>query len=146
MKKLLALVFLLLSSPAFAQSVQQSGTVTPGHLPYWLTNGVIADGGTAANGLLTSLGITASGPSFCQNSASNISGAYQQLCLGVTTASGATISLQNYGSAPSGALNFVVNGISYPFPGSLSTITLNSTPVIGGNNGNCFVGLKIAYT
>jgi hypothetical protein len=49
MRKLVALLALLLAGPALAQSVQQSGTVTRGHLPYWITSGVIGDGGSAAD-------------------------------------------------------------------------------------------------
>ena len=59
-----AIVTLLLSVPAFAQ-VKQSGSVTPGHPAAWVTNGVIGDGGTAAQGNLTSIGVTAAGPAIC---------------------------------------------------------------------------------
>lgn len=123
--------------PAHSQ-VLQSGSVTPNHVVTWTANGVVQDGGTAAAPAgLTSLGIVGAGPSFCQYSAGLTSGAYQQLCFGATTASGATISLQNFGTAPAGAISFVVNGITYAFPGSLSNITLGTTPVIGGVNGEC---------
>lgn len=132
-----ALALLFASNIAFAQSVQQSGTVTPGHVSVWVATGVIGDGGTAANGSLTSLGITASGQSLCINSAASTSGAYQQFCLGATTAGGATISLQNLGSAPAETINFDINGTSYPFPGGLSQIIIGTTPVSGGTNGQC---------
>ncbi len=49
MKKVLALL-LALASPAFAQSVQQSGNITPGHIASWITTGVIGDGGSAGGG------------------------------------------------------------------------------------------------
>ena len=53
---------LLLSLPAAAQApIIQSGTVTPGHPLVWITDGVAADGGTAAMGALSGIGITASG-------------------------------------------------------------------------------------
>ena len=42
---LLTAFALLWAIPAVAQPVQQSGSVTPGHIPYWVTNGVIGDGG-----------------------------------------------------------------------------------------------------
>ncbi len=49
MKKILALL-LALASPAFGQSVQQSGTITPGNAAKWITNGVIGDGGSLGTG------------------------------------------------------------------------------------------------
>ena len=59
MKKiLLALALLLVPLSAFGQSVQQSGSVTPGQAPYWVTNGVIGSAGTAADSAITSLGVT----------------------------------------------------------------------------------------
>jgi hypothetical protein len=42
---LLTAFALLWAIPAVAQPVQQSGSVTPGHIPYWVTNGVIGGGG-----------------------------------------------------------------------------------------------------
>jgi hypothetical protein len=45
-----ALFGLALASSAHAQSVQQSGVVTPGHIAEWLTNGVIGDGGAIGGG------------------------------------------------------------------------------------------------
>lgn len=45
MKKLI--VFLLaFALPAYGQPVQQSGVVQPGHVTTWVTDGVVADGGT----------------------------------------------------------------------------------------------------
>lgn len=46
MKWLLA--FLLLATPAVAQTVQQSGSVTPNHPACWVTTGVINDCGVPA--------------------------------------------------------------------------------------------------
>lgn len=122
MKKLLLALLLavMTATPAFAQSgtaVRQSGNVTPGHVPMWTTNGVIQDGGTAAQGFLTSLGVTNnSGPGICINSAP-ITAPYNRLCFAVSTAANASISLQNLGGAPAERLNFIVNGVTYPFPG-----------------------------
>lgn len=133
MRKILALLALLASAtPANAQAVQQSGNVTAGHAVRWTTNGVVQDAGTAADGLLTSLGVRASGTGICQNSAAPTSGAYQQLCLGVTTSGGGTISLQNFGTAPAQTLTFVINGVSTVLPsggGTYATITL---PLLNG--------------
>lgn len=45
MRFVLALLFALIIAPARAQYVQQTGTITPGHLTCWTTTGVINDCG-----------------------------------------------------------------------------------------------------
>jgi hypothetical protein len=65
------------------------------------------------------------------------SGAWAQLCLQANTNSPSTISLQNLGTAPTESLNFVINGTTFPFPGSLSNITIGTTSIIGGTSGDC---------
>lgn len=138
-KRLAALTFVLtFTLPAFGQSVQYVPPVTRNHIPVWNTSGVIADGGSSADSPISSIGVTNNGGSgFCINTARIATGNYEALCFGASSTGPATISLQNYGSAPSETLQFVINGISYPFPGSLSQLIINTTPVIGGNNGNC---------
>ncbi len=42
--------FVFLLSCANAQDVRQSGTVTPGHVTRWITNGVVGDGGPLGGG------------------------------------------------------------------------------------------------
>ena len=126
MKKIIALLLGLLASPAWGQAVQQSGTITSGHAARWTTNGVIQDAGTAANGSLTSLGVTASGPGICQNSAPITSAGYQRICLGATTAGGGLISVQNFGTASPLGLQFSVNG-------SVQGVPLVSLPVTADN-------------
>jgi hypothetical protein len=138
LKKLLISVALLAASPAFSQSVSYVTPVTRGHSVVWNTNGVIADGGSSADSPITSLGITNNGGSgLCINSARAASAGYNALCFGASTSAPATISLQNFGTAPAETLNFVINGVTFPFPGALASITINSTPVLGGTNGNC---------
>ena len=44
---------LICASPIQAQSVQQSGTVTPGHIASWATNGVLVDGGIPGGPIFT---------------------------------------------------------------------------------------------
>ena len=112
-----AIVTLLLSVPAFAQ-VKQSGSVTPGHPAAWVTNGVIGDGGTAAQGNLTSIGVTAAGPAICQNSGP-ISGAYNRICLTTTQTGGGGLSLNNYGGA-TGGFTLTYNGGT---PASVGNVT-----------------------
>lgn len=131
--KIAALLGLLLLSPvAWGQSgiaVKQSGTVTPNTVPWWITSGVIGSGVTAADSPISSFGAT--GP-VCSNSARQASGAWNALCFQANTNSSATISLQNYGTAPAQGLVFVVNGVPYPLPVGSTTPTLFPNGVIGG--------------
>jgi hypothetical protein len=122
---------LLYPAVAGAQPVQQSGSVTPGHVPIWVTNGVLGDGGTAAQGNLTSLGITASGPSFCINSDLVTAAGWQQFCFGVTTSGGGTISLQNFGTAPAESFAITINGTAYQFPFTTTGVVGPNSSVIG---------------
>ncbi len=133
-KLIVALLAIFIGAPAYGQAVQQSGTVTARHLPAWVANGVIGDAGTSADSPITSIGATGQ---ICSNSARISSGSWQQLCLQANTNSAATISLQNFGVAAPQSLQFVVNGTTYPFPGSLANITIGVTPVVGGTNGQC---------
>jgi hypothetical protein len=138
LKKFLVSAFLLAAGPALAQSVQYVSPVTRNHVPVWNTNGVIADGGSSADSPITSIGVTNNGgQGICVNSARSTAAGYNSLCFGVGTSGPATISLQNTGSASAQVLNFVINGTTYPFPGALASITINSTPVLGGTNGEC---------
>jgi hypothetical protein len=137
-KNFFAAAFLLLATSAFGQSVQQSGTVTRNHVPYWVTSGVIGDGGSSADSPISSLGVTNNGGAgICVNSARVTAAGYQALCFGAATAGAATISLQNFGTAVAQSLNFVINGTTYPFPGSLANITIGTTAVVGGTTGQC---------
>ncbi len=125
------LALLLFASPALGQSpVLQSGTVTPGHAVQWTTDGVIQDAGTAAQGTLTSLGITAQGPSFCQNS-DLVTNPFVQMCLGVNTSSAAVISLASLGGAADQTLCFDINGSQTCLPlGFPGTFAISGTPPI----------------
>jgi hypothetical protein len=126
MRVFLAIAGLLgLLSSATAQPVQQSGSVTPGHPAGWQTNGVLFDGGTPAQGLLTGLGVTTSGPGICQNSGP-ITGPYNQVCLGVTQTGGATLSINNFGGA-SGGFTLSANGVNQ------GLVTVNLPTTTGGN-------------
>lgn len=137
MRRYIAAVFITaLASTALAQSgspVKQSGNVTNGHAAYWATNGVIADGGTAADGKLTSLGVTNNGgPGICASSAPLTAAARNQLCLSVTTNGGARISSYSYGTATNAGITFDVNGSVQGFP-------LVTLPVVN-NDLACFDG------
>jgi hypothetical protein len=112
MRKSLAVILSLLAAPAFAQNVQQSGTVTAKHLPYWVTSGVIGDGGSSADSPISSIGVTNSGGAgICVSSDRQSAAGRNQLCFGASTTGPATISLQNYGTAAAQTLEFVINGV-----------------------------------
>jgi Pectate lyase superfamily protein len=126
MRRFLWIVALLASYlTAQAQTgtpIKQSGNVTPTHVGAWTTNGVLQDGGTAAIPYLTSIGTVGQGPTDCAWSALSTSGAAQQICLGGTTAGGAEIYVQNYGSASALPLLLNLNGTIYQFPFSTSGV------------------------
>ncbi len=135
---LLALAFVGAIFPAFGQNVQQSGTVTRSHLPYWVSNGIIGDAGSSADSPVNSIGVTNNGGCALGVASQRQTAAGRQLlCLSVSDTGAATISLQNYGADSAQVLQFVINGVTYAFPGSLSTITIGSTGIIGGTTGQC---------
>jgi hypothetical protein len=131
---------LLLAEQATAQ-VQQSGTVTIGHVPYWVTNGAIGDGGSSADSPVTSFGVTNNGGAgICVSSDRQSATARNQLCFGASTTGPATISLQNYGSASAQNLEFVINGTVIQIPtGGGNTYILGNPPFTSGDV-PCFSG------
>lgn len=146
MRLLAVALLLLLPASAAAQSVQQSGTVTPGHLPVWATTGVVQDGGTSTAGKINSLGLYGNGGTpFCitnKSSPAPFTGGYTQLCLG---ASGTAAYLTNtsYGGATHIPFQIIVNGttvVSFDDSGIiLSTplpVTSGGTGLTGGTTGN----------
>lgn len=142
MKRLLVgLLAILLVSPAFGQQVQQSGVVSPGHAPAWVTSGVIRDGGSATNSNLTELGITKNGGiPFSVNSANT--GALTRLYQSVTGGA-ATIGVTSIGGASDGTLTFNMNGSSVTLPaapGGTILPTVTTTPTISNNSPVCFDG------
>lgn len=133
MKKLLLAAVLLLATPALAQNVQQSGSVTRNHIPVWVTSGVIGDGGSSADSPISSIGVTNNGGSgICVNSARQTAPAYNALCLGASTTGPATISLQNFGTAAAQNLQFVINGTPVVIPtGGTSFLQLTGNATSG---------------
>lgn len=142
MKRLLiGLLGLLISFPALAQSVQQSGTVTSGHGTRWITSGVIGDAGSATNSNITELGITKNGGiPFSINSANT--GALTRL-YGSVTSGAATIGVTSQGGASNGTLTFNMNGSSVTLPaapGGTILPTVTTTPTISDSAPVCFDG------
>lgn len=119
MKRFATVLALLLTgfSVSNAQPVQQSGTVVPGHVVRWVTNGVIGDGGTPTNPLLSGgLGMVQANLGICQQNATGSN--YNRLCFNVTP-TGAGLSLDNVGTA-TGGFTFKLNGVTQ----GLATVTL----------------------
>ena len=136
MKKiLLALALLLVPLSAVGQSVQQSGSVTPNHATIWNSNGVVMDGGTAADSPLSTLGVTNTTTSgICVSSGRSTAAGRQQLCLGAPLNAAATISLQNYGTATAQNLQFVINGTTIVIPtGGGTTVPTITAPLVNNN-------------
>lgn len=135
----IAFIALLISTPAFGQSVQQSGTVTSKHIPYWVTSGVIADGGSSADSPISSIGVTNSGGAgICVSSDRQTALGRNQLCFGASTNGPATISLQNYGTATAQNLEFVINGTPVTIPTGGAAFVLENPPFVAGH-ASCFV-------
>lgn len=131
----IALTLSLLATGAYAQqrSVVQSGNVTPSHIARWISPGVIADGGAAADGLISTIGVTNNGGAgICVASDRQTAAGRNQLCFGATTNGGTKISSYAYGTATNPGLVFDINGSVQGFP----AVTL---PVTGGNSA-CFDG------
>ena len=133
--------------------VRQSGNVTPGHGACWTTYGVVQDCGTPSNPFITGgVGVLSSNQTSIGIDNARNTGGYNQLGLGVTGAAG-WITLIPFGGAPNiplnivvPALNFIVDGTTYPFPGTGSTpggantdVQFNNAGSFGGVPGFTFV-------
>lgn len=129
---------LLLSTSVFAQSgapVKQSGNVTPGQVPYWVTSGVIGDSVSSADSPVTSFGVTNNGGNgFCLNSARSTAAGRNALCFGVSTDAAATITLQNYGTATPQVLSFPAGIVDFSSLNLGNTISPNTGTILTVNN------------
>lgn len=115
-RALYALTACLLSTSALAQAVQQSGNITVGHIPVWAANGAIKDGGTAANGFATTIGILNNGGNgLCLNSAAQ-NAPHNQMCFSVGTSSAGKISLGQIGGASPQSFQIINNGVLFQLP------------------------------
>ena len=129
----LAAALVLAPHFAFAQSVQQSGSITVGQVSYWVTNGVIGNGGNANDSPVTSFGVTnATTNGICVSSGRVTAAGRQQLCLGAPLNAAAQITLQNYGTATPQNLQFVINGTTITFPPGAGTVPSLTLPVVNG--------------
>lgn len=138
----LALTLLLLLVPiaARAQYVQQTGTVTPGHLSSWALSGILQDAGTATTGKVNSLGLYGNGGNpFCITNTSTpgpFSGSYSQFCAGISSTA-AYWNLNGYGGASALPFNLNINGVpAFTVTGSGTSLPLTSGDIFVGNASN----------
>lgn len=124
MQKLVVALLLALgfAVPAYGQgTIVQSGPITAFHLPVFLSNGVVMDGGQTnapAAGLLSMF----NGPSCPFGIASStgpgaLTGQYAQLTICQTTTN-TIFDINSYNGLASPGIEFIVNGVVYPFPGA----------------------------
>jgi hypothetical protein len=93
-------------------SVDQTGTITPGHVAVWTTDGVIQDGGAAPEPAATSFAILSDQQTALTIQNNLIStGGFSQLSLGITEEA-AILTVQNYGTESPLPLLFVLNGVT----------------------------------
>lgn len=116
-KLLAGLILLSLSPvPACAQgSIQQAAAVTQFHVPYWYSNGVVADGGLPGSPFVSALGLF--NGSACPLGVSSQTGpgawttAYAQLSL-CQTAAAATISSAGINGSPTPPFTINLGGLT----------------------------------
>ena len=137
LRRLLTIALALSPLTAWGQTIQQYGTVTPGHVPAWLQSGIVQDGGSATAGKVNSLGLYGLGgtPLCITNSATPgpFTGGYTQLCMG-GSASELYITDTSYGGATHIPLKFIVNG-NVVATASDSGFTGGGGGTPGGTNG-----------
>lgn len=120
----------LVALGAAAQPIQQSGTITPGHLGAWTTNGVLQDAGAPNTPFANALGIVGQGLPFCidDNLPSSPLG-YHQMCWGANVNGEGLITYEAYGGAAQQSLYVNINGVNYPF----GYPAVNGLPSVGSN-------------
>ena len=161
----LVAALLLLGGAASAQTgstVNQTGSVVTGHVPVWLSNQVVQDGGAAGGATLLGQGVgefLQVNPAFPPGTGPDgthtclysglITQSYSYLCFDANALGGPLIEAGGTGSP---ALKIKVNGVVYPFPGpgggtvvgpSASTV---SEPAVWANTGGTSIkdGLNVA--
>lgn len=134
-KKLLGvLAAVFFTGNALAQSVQQSGSVTPNTAAIWSGTGIIKGGVTATDSPLTTFGVTRNGvDAICVSSDRSTAVGRNQLCFQASTTGPAKISLQNYGTATAQDLQFVLNGVTLTLPSGGGTFITGIGPYVVGH-------------
>jgi len=124
MYRSLAFLFVALFGLAFVipvpsradPTITQSGNVTNGHVPCFVSSGVVQDCGPATQGNSSEFGIVKNGGlPFCISSGRDPN-PYVQLCLSIS-ASQASIYINQFNGATVPPCAFVINGVSSPCAG-----------------------------
>ena len=98
-------------------AIRQQGPLTPGHVLIADASGAATDGGDAAAGNISELGITNDGGLALGINSGTVTGEYTQLGFRVSEGS-ATIEVQSFNGAQAATLFIDINGVAYPFPGT----------------------------
>ena len=96
-------------------SIQQSGTVIPGHAAVWYGNGAVIDGGAPGAGVLSGVGVTNNGSLALGINSGLITGPFIQYGVTVNSSGTAVVSLNSFNGAPSATLQYQINGTNYTF-------------------------------
>lgn len=119
---------------AHAQSVQQSGSVTPNTVGVWNGTGVMKGGALASDSPVTNFGVTRdAAEGICVSSARSSAAGRNTLCLQAGTTTAGKIILQNYGTAVAQDLQFVINGNTVTIPTGGSGFVQYSGALVSGN-------------
>jgi len=142
-------VALLWAVPALsADYIQQSGSVTQGHVASWVGSGLQQDAGPATGGRITELGITKNGGlPLCINTAL-VGLPLAEACQGVSSTTGAFFSLQSYNGQAAMPLSFLINGftplvlnadgtITTNITGSTQCLQVSTVGLVSGSGGTC---------
>lgn len=121
-KLLLASAIALVPSLAWAQgAVLQNGPVVKFDLPGWVQDKTIMSGGKMFTdnfrGFNPAHFFDNHGPGVCTEDALT-NGPYHQICIGHSATGAATVTVTANNGATAQGLNFVVDGVTLPFPGS----------------------------
>ena len=99
-------------------AIVQSGSVTPGHVGSWTTDGILQDGGPASAGNLTEIGVTNNGNVAIAINSGTITSGYTQFGMSVNSGGTAVLSVESYNGGSTPSLLIQIDGSTYPFPGT----------------------------
>lgn len=135
---ILSAALVLLTATAWAQdSILQTGTIVPGHIPVWADDGVQGDSGTSsspnASTPATGLALMGVGTPLCLYDAptSGLAG-YHQLCLGANSNNQGLINYNAFGGAAPLPLIIDLNGTTVDLS-NLPTANITGIPIASTN-------------
>ncbi|MEO6779419.1 MAG: glycosyl hydrolase family 28-related protein [Bradyrhizobium sp.] len=103
-------------------SILQSGPITFGHVPMWLANGTLMDGGRADAGALTQVGITNDGGQAFGINSGPITQPYVGFGITVSSNGNVQISAGGFNGGANANLEYIINGITFSLINTLSTV------------------------